>query len=740
MTDPTMLKTSDQTPKRAIPKGFTSLLAARGPALSSVGRRTVLLAMFTFLSFRGEARGESTTSTITVLPPHEARLVEAVQALAAGDAARVDRILSLSTAPLDDYRALLRGRALLLLGKKDHAYRELETVKARAMRCGKQKGALDLAHPLYVEATRVKADVLADSEPIAAAELLLALPAAGDLLASAIELSRRAGDTAQAEAAEARLLVEVPESPEGRALAKSLTAQGIKDRLPNDAQRMQRVRNLLDAHQNAEARQEAMRLREELGEKSDLICELLFIAGKADRKLRQYASAIKTLVEAKERCIKDEETEMSLRAALLEVQVRSIRGQAQAAKKVAEWIAKAHPESTLGDDALLHVANLFHDSGNAAAAKKLYLKIIDEIPNNDQGAEASWRLAYAAIKANDFNEASKRLSAVLERPDTPAIERARARYWLATITLPKDEAKARVLFNELVMQPSFYAWLALDRLELSKPAWAKEMRAGLVKIRDGGLTFASSNLVSPELERARSFRRLGLSDYAEAEMEQSVACMETDEQALSLALALDELGAHGRAQLILRGRPQMFAGPLTPERVGLLRAAYSRPYLDLVEKAAKESKIEPLFFIALVREESTFDPEIVSWAGATGLAQLMPGTAIVAHLALKLGKLDQERLIEPELNLRLGARVLSDAMRDFKQREPIALVAYNGGPGVAKKVTEVSPPKPFDRWVEEISIKETRGYVKRVMETYGIYRFLYDQQKPFIGLPDDIGN
>lgn len=712
---------ADNRRKLSIPKGFG------------------LLALSWALASANAARGESTTSTVVVLVPHEQRLAEAAQALVAGDGERVERLLALSTAPLDDYRSLLRGRAMVLLGKKDHAYRELDTIKARPLRCAKQKNTFDLSHPLYLEAVTAKATLLAESEPTAAAELLTALPVSGDLLATAADLYRRSGDNAQADAAEARLLIEAPESPEGRALAKSLKAAGIKERLPNDTQRIARVRKLLDTHLNAEAKAEAVQLRQELGEKSDLVCELLFISGKADRKLRQYAPAIKSLEEAKARCVKDEDKETALRAALLEVQVRSIRGQAQAAKKVAEWIVKTYPESTLGDDALLHVANLFDDSGNTAAARKLYLKIIDEIPGNDQGGEASWRLAYAAIKAKDDKEATKRLNEVLARESVTPIERARAQYWLATIMLAKDETLARKLFEDLVLHPSFYAWMALDRLELSKPAWAKELRAGLTKIRDGGFTLAKSNLSAPELDRARSFKRLGLMTYAEAELEQIANCPETEEQALNLALAFDEIGAHARAQLILRGRSQMYTGPMTLEGIGILRAAYSRPYFDLVEKAANESKLEPLFFIALVREESTFDPEIVSWAGATGLAQLMPGTAIVAHLALKLGKLDQERLTEPELNLRLGARVLSDAMRDFGQREPIALVAYNGGPGVAKKVTAVSPAKPFDRWVEEISIKETRGYVKRVMETYGIYRFLYDAKQPFIALPDDIG-
>src|SRR5262249_42612318 len=152
-------------------------------------------------------------------------------------------------APLDDYRGLLRGRALIALGKKELAYRELDAIKAPAMRCGKTA----LPHALFVDALISKAELLGETEPSAAAELLLSLPSAGDTLAQAVELYRRGGDSAQAEAIEARLLVEVPDAPEARALAKTLGQKGIASRLSSE-QRLLRVRNLLETHQNLEAR------------------------------------------------------------------------------------------------------------------------------------------------------------------------------------------------------------------------------------------------------------------------------------------------------------------------------------------------------------------------------------------------------------------------------------------------------------------------------------------------------
>ena len=168
----------------------------------------------------------------------------------------------------------------------------------------------------------------------------------------------------------------------------------------------------------------------------------------------------------------------------------------------------------------------------------------------------------------------------------------------------------------------------------------------------------------PEQDSVRAAIRIGQQNLDEV-LARRAAAQKTRAKALA---------SHPRAQELLRARAdRMLKGPITADNIPVWRAAYSRPFYEYVEKAAAAEKIEPLFLLALVREESTFDPQIVSWAGAVGLAQLMPGTASGAHLQLGLGRLDLERLTDPELNLRLGAHVLHDGLKTFKNREPLAL-------------------------------------------------------------------
>ena len=62
----------------------------------------------------------------------------------------------------------------------------------------------------------------------------------------------------------------------------------------------------------------------------------------------------------------------------------------------------------------------------------------------------------------------------------------------------------------------------------------------------------------------------------------------------------------------------------------------------------------------------------------------------------------------------------------------LAVAAYNAGPGNVRKWLNANGPLPTDAWVETITIRETRGYVKRVLGTYQLYRYFYDaEQDPF---------
>ena len=138
-------------------------------------------------------------------------------------------------------------------------------------------------------------------------------------------------------------------------------------------------------------------------------------------------------------------------------------------------------------------------------------------------------------------------------------------------------------------------------------------------------------------------------------------------------------------------------------------------------------------FHALVREESNFNPKIVSWAGARGLSQLMPRTAqrVAAWLNLTYSK---ARLFEPAYNLAIGSRYFHFLMERYNNNPFLAMAGYNAGEGNVGKWRRRFGDRPTDEWVELIPIRQTRHYVKRVSGTWQTYHLLYDPGPPVLDL------
>lgn len=140
--------------------------------------------------------------------------------------------------------------------------------------------------------------------------------------------------------------------------------------------------------------------------------------------------------------------------------------------------------------------------------------------------------------------------------------------------------------------------------------------------------------------------------------------------------------------------PKYKKGEATTEATGIpaYRGNYKGEYLEVAKAAARKHGVPEDLFLRLVQQESGWNPVAVSSKGATGLAQLMPGTAETLGVDIS----------DPEENLHGGARYLRMMFDKFGTWE-LALAAYNAGPGA---VEEHGGIPPFD---------ETEGYVKAIL-------------------------
>lgn len=160
--------------------------------------------------------------------------------------------------------------------------------------------------------------------------------------------------------------------------------------------------------------------------------------------------------------------------------------------------------------------------------------------------------------------------------------------------------------------------------------------------------------------------------------------------------------------------------------MGVLHYLYPTPFKDQV-KFHSGSRIDPFFVYSVMRQESIFNFEIASPAGACGLLQIMPSTGKMLAKQEKIENFDPKQLYNPYMNIRLGIRYLVDLKATYKDDYMYVLGNYNAGPKPTKRWQSASGHLPWDIRSEEISYRETRDYVKRVMGNYWIYQEIYDE-------------
>jgi soluble lytic murein transglycosylase len=152
---------------------------------------------------------------------------------------------------------------------------------------------------------------------------------------------------------------------------------------------------------------------------------------------------------------------------------------------------------------------------------------------------------------------------------------------------------------------------------------------------------------------------------------------------------------------------------------------YPLGYWDLVVAAARRHGVDPLLDAALIRQESLYDPEAVSAADAHGLMQLLPTTARRVASALGTAAPTREALHRPPINLELGTALLARLLEQYGGSTVKALAAYNAGEDAVAKWERRYAGRELDEFVELISYRETRQYVKAVLSNYRHYRRLY---------------
>ena len=321
--------------------------------------------------------------------------------------------------------------------------------------------------------------------------------------------------------------------------------------------------------------------------------------------------------------------------------------------------------------------------------------------------QAEFMAGWLALRfLNRPDTAHDHFEALLATANTP-ISRARGAYWLGRSleSLGDKQAAEQAYETAAALNTTFYGQLAMTRLYANpiirsdpEPAIPANVRAHF---------FARDSVKAVE-----HLLRIGQSDRARHFFK---AITDYSNQRVDFALLME------LAYELQRPDWAINAAKAAAQK-NMLVGAGSFPVLSLRIPTPPDLA----FTHALIRQESLFNADAGSPAGARGLMQLMPRTAQgICH------KLDihyhESKLTEPDYNLRLGTAFVQEQLDQFNGSYILALAGYNAGPRRAREwMEQFGDPRtphvdPID-WIEMIPIYETRNYVQRIIENLQFYR------------------
>lgn len=163
-------------------------------------------------------------------------------------------------------------------------------------------------------------------------------------------------------------------------------------------------------------------------------------------------------------------------------------------------------------------------------------------------------------------------------------------------------------------------------------------------------------------------------------------------------------------------------------RDAFIKLMYPIKYSHIVEKRSKEFGIDKYLVYSVMRTESKFKEDAVSDAGAKGLMQLMDETAKECNEKGGFGYNIPDEILDPEVNITLGCYYLKRLIDNYYGDISLAITAYNGGTGNVGKWLKDSNLSDGDGGLLDIPFEETKGYVDKVIFSYGKYKEIYKEK------------
>lgn len=624
---------------------------------------------------------------------------------------------------LADYIAYYLGSAEQQTGDFDSAIALLNSYRAHPVESSPLAGKITILHgrvlvdkhdpALAIEAVKIlQANYSSLPQPDGDFALALAAHAAGDDHEAAVNYQKvYFGAPASDLAADA-----------GNALDRLRAAMGQDYPAPSIASQLDRCGRLLDARQYRRARAEYFALAQTAtGEERDIA---RVGVGKADVLSGQQTVALHYLEEF--RAAGDAEAERLYY--VTEAARKTVDDSAMNA--ALSELEKNFPNSRWRLRALIAAGNRYISGNDRAHYTPLYQTACAQFPADPATAPIHWRLVWDAYTASEPARIHLLREQIERYPSDGHV--STALYFLGRIAEAESRpAEAEAYYSALSARfPNyFYTTLAKERKQPSaRPAPDRATVAWLDTIawpKHRDLSDSEPNgATARRMERSRLLVEAGQPDLADAEVRYGARTGNEQPHLLAIDVAANE-EPFKALRLVKSLAADYLAIPLNQASSKLWQVLFPMPWKSDIERDADLHNLDPYYVAGLIRQESEFNPQAKSRAGAYGLMQLMPSTGRMLARQQGLTVTRPTQLFSAPLNLQLGTKYLKAQLDTWGGDWYRTLAAYNAGPSRVRGWTADAAFREPLEFVESIPFDETREYVQAVIRNASIYRDLY---------------
>ncbi len=507
----------------------------------------------------------------------------------------------------------------------------------------------------------------------------------------------------------------------------------------SDDEQLKIGRHLFEAHLNNRAIKTLEKLEKSKDKK--VRCEALYLTGRTYTKLRTHKEAIPWYHKAISIC---PNRNVFYRKSLYQLgrsEWNSSNG--PSALKTFKRLEKEFEGHSYADDAMLYRGRILKEQNKIKEAKAVFADQLKKYPKGDMAPDAQWYLFHDAFASGKYTTAIKMAEKFTPVGDEYSL--GRLPYFLARAKQMTAKNKESVIqAYEKVIQDyplTYYSLLSAQRLaEISPiksfdhckgktPAKNAKQRCKVWNVGDFGKIKLSEKLRQNLFYRkGKTLTTLGLLEDARIAFK-TLRKSASKKDLWGLAMILDSADVFSISHDIARRRTgtweNVFPRHQTHQR---WKISYPKPYLKQVSTFTKKVNLENEIVYAIMREESGYNPQIRSWAGARGLLQLMPSTAKVIASKSGINRSKANRLLEPENAIEIGTAYMDELSSQTVGHPAFIIAGYNGGWGNLSRWLKNTKTNDLDLFVEEIPYGQTRNYTKRVLRSYWAYKIIYAQQ------------